>query len=278
MEIPQREVAPVIWNTAGVKLLRFFVQNDGDYCFRMHWHERMELLRINKGAICVDFGTTVETVHAGGLVIIHPGQPHRGYCKYGPLEYDTIMFDLRSFFNASEICRQYLMPVFEGRTRFVPYTYCPEVLSCVAHIVNADTEGFHALNVTSEVYRLLFQLYQNCLMDSTAKEYFDKATRNMVSYMEKHYTENLTVDSLSKTFGYSKNYFCRKFRESTGLSPMHYLSIYRVERAYGMIKTGEKEIGKIALANGFNDANYFTRQFKKHFGHTPSYYSGLENP
>ncbi|MBQ8233294.1 MAG: helix-turn-helix transcriptional regulator [Lachnospiraceae bacterium] len=63
-----------------------------------------------------------------------------------------------------------------------------------------------------------------------------------------------------------------KFKETTGLTPMNYLKIYRVEEAYKLIKEGKRDIGNIAALCGFPDANYFTRCFKAHFGVPPSYF------
>ena len=268
----EREVTPVIYNPAAVKLLHFLVQTQGTECFRMHWHERMELLRIHSGAILLDYGSNQEEVGAGSLVILHPSQPHRGICTRVPLEYDTIMFDVRSFYNNTDACRQYLTALQEGRTRFLSHTDCASVLRCADEVTSISTCGIHALAVTAKIYQLIFELYDHCLQKIETADPFDQVMKQVITYIGENYAHPLSTALLSSRFGYSKPYFCRKFRESTGLTPLTYLNIYRIETACRMIKSSREEISTIAAACGFSDPNYFSRCFKSHFGHPPSYY------
>ncbi len=86
----------------------------------------------------------------------------------------------------------------------------------------------------------------------------------------------LTISAMSDKFGYSSEHFCRKFKEATGITPMTYLKIYRLEQALKKIKHSECSIGEIAAQCGFNDANYFTRCFKAHYGAPPRLYRAKE--
>ena len=94
----------------------------------------------------------------------------------------------------------------------------------------------------------------------------------MIKYVEDHFQEEMTIEKLAKEFGYSKEHFCRKFKEVTGLAPMQYLGIYRIEMAEKMLKHTNQSISDIAQQCGFYDANYFTRRFKAHFGMAPTKY------
>ena len=89
-------------------------------------------------------------------------------------------------------------------------------------------------------------------------------------YLEENYDKELTTAIMAKKFGYSAEHFCRKFKEATGLTPMNYLKVFRMEEAYKMLQLGERNISKVAEGCGFTDANYFTRCFKTHFGYPPS--------
>ena len=96
--------------------------------------------------------------------------------------------------------------------------------------------------------------------------------RDIIEYIEKEFDKDITTDSLCKKFGYSKEHFCRKFKKSTGLSPVTYLKIYRLEKAFSLIKNSDDSICGIAAQCGFSDSNYFTRCFHAHYGNPPSYY------
>jgi transcriptional regulator GlxA family with amidase domain len=64
----------------------------------------------------------------------------------------------------------------------------------------------------------------------------------------------------------------RNFIEATGLSPIDYLIRIRVLRGADMLREGAGSVSEVAFAVGFNDSNYFSRQFRKIMGETPSRY------
>lgn len=272
MKIIEKETAPVIYNMAAVKKLTFEADKEDPALFRMHWHERMEFLRIREGKMRVDFGTFSSVFKKDELVIIHPNQPHKGTVEGDFVKYDTFMFDLRSFYNDTDVCKKYLPPVFEGKTRFMQSTDNKEILDCIDSAINASAEGTDNFYITSCIYRLFALLYKYCLIEESKTQNIEKPMQTVLDFIDENYSSDLSTEKLSSHFKYSKPYFCRKFKESTGLSPMNYIKILRIEKAYKIIKSGENDISQAALICGFTDPNYFTRCFKAHFGFPPSHY------
>ena len=270
MKISQKETTPVNYNMAAVKILTFEVYKDDPFCFRMHWHERMEFLRIREGKIKVDFGTFSSTFKAGDVVIIHPNQLHKGTLVGDYVKYDTLMFDVRSFYNNTDVCKKYLPSIFEGQTKFLQSTDNLEIVKCIDCATAYPADEFQNFYITSCIYNLFALLYKNCLIKVSNKENIDKTMQDVISFIQNNYNSDLTTSSLSSQFKYSKTYFCRKFKDFTGLSPMNYIKILRIEKAYELFKNGEHDVCEVALKCGFTDANYFTRCFKAHFGYPPS--------
>lgn len=91
----------------------------------------------------------------------------------------------------------------------------------------------------------------------------------IIGYVSAHYAEHLTTARLAEHFFLSEYYFCRFFKESTGLTPTDYINKYRVACAASLIKSTDLPITEIALRVGFVDSNYFTKIFKKYKGKTP---------
>ncbi len=266
------ELTPVIYNSAAIKLLSFRVPERDTECFRMHWHERMELIRVRTGKIYIDFGPVQEEYGPDTLVIFPPNQPHRGLCTDTPLAYDVISFEVYSFYNHTDVCNQYLPPILKGKSKFQHSTQNKEVLDCIAQILNIPATGLGALLMTAEMYKLIYLLYRNCMLEIRTVNAFDNTIGSVLEYIHENYASEMTTESLSARFRYAKPYFCRKFKECTGLTIMNYINIYRIETAYRMLKTAPMSISEVAEACGFPDANYFTRCFRQHFGHAPSYY------
>lgn len=261
-----KELTPVIYNSAAIKVLHFRVAPQKG-CFRSHWHDRLELLRIRRGTLFVGSGSSTMEAGEEELVLIPPHMPHKGWAGDGAVEYDTLMFDVRSFYNETQVCKQYLAALYEGRLPVRLIHSCEPLWGCVDALCG---EKLSPIAAVAEIYRLLALLFEHCLSDLSLDERRDSAAKEVVTYLEEHSTEDISVEGLSRRFGYSKEHFCRKFKEFTGLSPIQYLKIFRVEEGYRLLKSGEKNIGKIAAMCGFSDANYFTRCFKAHFGFPPS--------
>ena len=47
----KKEIQPVVFGEYFIKALRFNIKEKNFLCFETHWHERMEILRIEKGAL-----------------------------------------------------------------------------------------------------------------------------------------------------------------------------------------------------------------------------------
>lgn len=269
MAFVDKELTPVVYSAAAIKVLHF-ERKAGRRCFRIHWHDRMELIRVRAGEMMADYGTGGGKVSAGELWIVPPKMPHKGDACAQDVVYDVLMFDVRSFYNDTPICREQLSALFEGKARFQMKTADPETVQCFDAIYAAARTP--SLAITADVYRLLGLLFSRSLLEYRAETNRDAAVREMVAYIETNCTQELSTAALAETFGYTPAHFCRKFKEATGLTPMNYLKIFRLEQAYRRICEGERSISAVAADCGFSDANYFTRCFRAHFGVPPSHF------
>ena len=236
-------------------------------CFRAHWHDRIEFLRINKGELYLECGTANVVAKAGDLVIITPKLSHKGYTKHQNVDYNVLMFDVRCFYNNTDVCKKLLPDLFDGTAKFKLITNNYKTIKLFDEIYGLEDKN--SIKTTANVYLFLHTLFENELL------YFEKSKLNdsfakILSYIEENYEKDMTVAYLSQKFGYSSAHFSRKFKRLTGLSPIAYLNIFRLEKAYQMIKNSSLTISEISAKCGFADANYFTRCFKKHFGLAPT--------
>ncbi len=262
------ERTPVNYTQSATKVLHFHITPHKN-CFRLHWHDRMELLYISQGKIHLDHGVDHLIASEGELVIIPPKVLHKGYTLNDSVEYTVLMFDVRYFYNETELCKSLLPAILDGRAVFHPITKHKETIQCVKKLcINKTNE---TLETIGEIYQLLFLLYKNALFE-LRKEPANADSKKIINFIEDNASNDLNIEILSKRFGYTPAHLCRKFKKSTGLSPMNYLKIYRLETAHNMLKNDTSSIGDIAAECGFSDANYFTRCFKKHFGISPMQY------
>lgn len=92
------------------------------------------------------------------------------------------------------------------------------------------------------------------------------------SYIEMHLSEDLTIQKLCDTFFVSKTKLYHISKKNFGMGITDYIRYLRLEKAKLLLQKKENSISNIALAVGFQDANYFTRIFKKYENMTPKNY------
>ena len=93
-----------------------------------------------------------------------------------------------------------------------------------------------------------------------------------VAYMENHYTESLSISQLSALSGLSERHFTRLFQVTYHTTPLQYLLRLRIQHACLLLSNPRLPISEIAYSCGFEDSNYFSRQFKKAIGVSPKAY------
>ncbi len=95
-----------------------------------------------------------------------------------------------------------------------------------------------------------------------------------VEYIQRHFSEHLSVGELAGRFSYSEGYFHRCFRKRTGLTPMQFITRLRINRAMPALRKSTRSVDNIARSVGYSDPLYFTRVFRKHTGMSPSEFRG----
>lgn len=118
--------------------------------------------------------------------------------------------------------------------------------------------GFHTLCT------MLARCYRTDEEDSVIK------LASAVAFMERHYTERITLTDLTVRSGYSERQLLRLFHEILGTTPMQYLNHLRIGQAKRLLQGTALPVGEIAWRCGFDDQNYFTRAFRSRTGLTPS--------
>lgn len=92
----------------------------------------------------------------------------------------------------------------------------------------------------------------------------------LIRFMEMCYTQEISLEILAKRSGYTPSYIIRLFKEITDLTPVQYLYELRMHAATSYLRTTQMSVQDIAEAVGFPGIHYFSRMFKKKFGHSPT--------
>lgn len=97
--------------------------------------------------------------------------------------------------------------------------------------------------------------------------------RRIVDYLESHLTARLTIDQICKDNLIGRSQLQKIFKDHCNLGIIEYFSMLKINAAKELIRTNQLNFTQIAEYLGYTSIHYFSRQFKKVAGMTPSEYA-----
>ncbi|MED9966143.1 MAG: AraC family transcriptional regulator [Blautia sp.] len=249
------------------------------YLMSYHWHVEYEVIRILKGTLTVTLDEKSFTARANDVIFVNSGILHSGIPE--DCVYECIVFDLNTFLKSNSVCSRYMQEILHQEVMI--YHHFTEkqsdIIACVNSLfraMNEKTSGYEMI-VYGQFYHFFGLIFSNHYylenQPKTRKDYKRiLQLKQVVDFIEKNYTSQITLNQLSASVSMSPKYFCRFFSEMTHQTPMDYLNRQRIEQACYQLSTTDDSITEIAYRTGFNDLSYFIRTFKKYKGITPGKY------
>lgn len=103
----------------------------------------------------------------------------------------------------------------------------------------------------------------------------DQLKDAIVAYLHRHYTVDISLESVANHFNISSGYLSIYFKEKTGINFLSYLHSLRLETAKEQLLGTRMSVREIGVAIGFQNTNSFTRLFKKMTGVSPGEFRRL---
>jgi len=105
-----------------------------------------------------------------------------------------------------------------------------------------------------------------------SRPHADARIRKAEEYLQQHFANPVSIETLAGRFGMSARNFIRRFKLATGSLPGSYVQTLRVAAAKSMLERGSEPIQSIGTTIGYQDAAFFRALFKRHTGMTPAEY------
>lgn len=164
---------------------------------------------------------------------------------------------------------------------------------CVNLIVGLARRHENALGNYGDILTGILEANNKNELHKVCKQYIGEAARLITSvrqkkisstiekadaYMEKHFSEDISLEDIAKEVNLSSYYFSRFYKNETGINFSDKLSNIRIDKAKNYLLKTELSIKEVSYMVGYTDPNYFSKLFKKVTGCTASEYkkfSGL---
>ncbi|MBV7504225.1 AraC family transcriptional regulator [Bacillus sp. sid0103] len=95
-----------------------------------------------------------------------------------------------------------------------------------------------------------------------------------IGYIKENYLKDISLNEIAQYCCVSRYHFSHLFKKEVGISLIDYLNRMRIELSLSYLEMTDLSISEIASRIGFDDANYFSRMFKKYMQFSPSAYRG----
>lgn len=98
----------------------------------------------------------------------------------------------------------------------------------------------------------------------------DEGIVQLQDWLRNHLQDDVDSQCMQKVTGLSQRTLNRRFRAATGMSPGSYLQKLKINQATELLRATDLSITEIAIQSGYNDPDYFSRQFKQEHQLSPS--------
>lgn len=245
------------------------------YDMQYHWHTQYEIIRIISGTFQLKLEKSTMLCQAGDVIFITSGMLHGGTPH--DCIYECIVFDLQILLKNNHACSRIIRDIIDQKitvnTRLSETSETvPAIVHDLCHALSSKKTGYEFM-VQGYLYHLLGTIIHEHLYEQAHQNIISaeriSSVKNVLTFISDNYSNNISLDDLSRIAGMNPKYFCRYFRCLTGRTPIDYLNYYRIECASEMLSTKDITIREVAISCGFNDESYFIKTFNKYKGITP---------
>ena len=238
--------------------------------FPIHAHETAELYYFISGSGRFLIEGTEYPLNPGDLLVMRPAEVHKLFISPDvPYERIAIHFPVTLF---DDIDRNHLLVrALYDRPLGTGNLYRTEEYPALKNAFRIFTpvRGLERFQIFSILLQVLTELAIIREQEEGPTSRSGDFGSVMVSYVNAHLFEEISLESLAHEFGVSVSQLNRVFRKASGTSVWKYISLKRLLAAHARILRGDSA-SEAAFACGFSDYSSFFRMYRKHFGCSPS--------
>ena len=234
-----------------------------------HFHRAIEMLYVTEGEIETTVGDEKFIASADEIIFVHNYYVH-SFAPKG--QYKKFVFIIPASYekDVNKILKGLTLPPLLADKEFNKREILP--------LVTKLYEGNDTLP------RLAKKGYINIIFGLLLDHYPTSAVKKadnidfmveILHYIDEHFREPITLESIAGAFGYNKCYFSRVFNRYIGESLSNYVNVVRLREFMEKARDEDSpQIAKLAVECGFVSMPTFYRAFTKLYGCSPKAYFG----
>ena len=251
-----------------------------DWHSTAHCHPFTEIFFITQGQGIMEIDGVDLSIKEGDLIIINPNCPHtekssqntRDYLKY-------IVFGINNLSLTNKTSSKFDSENIESNLyKILNFNHDKnELLYFLNNLIREVEEKKKNYELACKSILTLFIIYisrnaESTLIITNNPEKLNLECIKIKNFLDSHYPENITLDTLSTLSYINKFHLVHLFTKQMGISPINYLITKRIEESKNLLTTTNYSIRDICTIVGFSNSSYFSQMFKKVVGYSPREY------
>ncbi len=235
-----------------------YFQDDANLSFVDHFHNSYEFLFVTDGIIECEIDSTTYTLTKGKGIILFPNQSH---------SYHTVNYSASHLVVFSKDFIQSFHNEVKGFLFDNPVIEYINMEKYIGLKENASSKFL----VKSILYEICDMFYRNTNLIKT-KDTQDELSARIVTYIQEHYTENISLKSIASDFNYNYTYLSNYFNKTFKCTFSTFLNTFRLDYALYLLEHTDDKITNIAISSGFSTIRAFNIAFKEKYHVSPKEY------
>lgn len=241
--------------------------------FYLHNHDFYEILFFLQGDSSYIIEGNTYKLNPYDLIIQRKNEMHRVYHN-SVTTYERVILWIRpeffEQFNCKELEEEFLKQTHGSMNKIDAELCISSGLYDAFMRIQKYSNNFKEVNspvVSAVIIEILYLINNAKLFSNDGNP--DTTLKSVISYINSHYTDDISLDELAEQFFITKYHLCRIFKEGTGITVHNYITNKRLMRVRELKSEGHN-MGEAAMLAGFGNYSSFYRAYQKNYGFSPS--------
>ena len=255
-------------------------------CVNWHQHTEIEFVYVQSGTVTFCIGTEQITLSEGNAVFINSKVLHEFYSEDNAVIPNFVCYPTFSAPIETRIYNQYVQPIISSTISYQIFSpvlpWQKEILDILQEIFTQQNSACAKELITSSLLQKLWAVFFEHIDTTHLNQQQDHSAQSqiklqvMMQYIHTNYSSQIALSDIAQSAGISKSSALSFFHKYLKMAPVSYLILYRLKKASELLITTDLKLVEIAYATGFNNIGYFCKQYKIHYGITPTEYRKLK--
>ena len=256
----------------------------------VHWHEEVEVIIVIDGSCDYRIDLDKFTINKGDILIVSPQALHSfNLIPENTMTWVSFVFNINMLksYDTDGALLKYIAPILNHEHELP--IIIQDNIECYKKIFNAieniiycyyEKDIAYELELKSLLFKFFSLLYKNNLIEKQKNKNpitisnTDKI-KLALNYINEHYSEDISINTLSELCEYSEYHFMRFFKKHIGLTCIQYINNLRLEKSSILLTSTNNPIMDISLEVGFDNLSYFNKLFKRKYNLTPKEFRNI---